>query len=47
MNVENEVKQLQEEVRKLKERVAALELKTPSCPPPKEDPPNMIHVGRV
>lgn len=47
MNVENEVKQLQEELKKLKARVETLEQKRPQCPPPKEDPPNIIYKGRV
>lgn len=47
MSVENDIKHLQEEIKKIKARVDTLEQKSPQCPPPKEDPPNIIYKGRV
>jgi hypothetical protein len=44
MNIEHDVRELKEKVRKLEERVVQLELQRQAqVPPPKEDPPNMMH----
>ncbi|MBO5532388.1 MAG: hypothetical protein J5977_08020 [Fibrobacter sp.] len=44
MSVEYKVKELEAEIKKLKERVDKLEQQNqPQVPPPKEDPPNMMH----
>lgn len=44
MSIEHDVRELKEQVRKLEDRVTQLELQNkPHVPPPKEDPPNMMH----
>lgn len=44
MDVEHKVRELEYKVKKLEDRVTQLELQNkPQVPPPKEDPPNMMH----
>ena len=44
MSIEHDVRELKEQVRKLEARVVQLESRNQTqVPPPKEDPPNMMH----
>ena len=44
MSVEHKVRELEYKVKQLEDRVTQLELQNqPQVPPPKEDPPNMMH----